>query len=180
MSDTSGEFRGVVQGYQKEDFYMMGQKNSIMKVVPALFAAMTGKWELLCEMERVVEHIAIAVQLLDDLRDWKEDLAARIFTYPLQWAFEHARIDDAQAVGNVLFNGSVASEVVELAISYLNGARAPLSMRCQAPALEAISDARASLRNVQDFLQKPGRVTDPDAVLKEVEEILHPALMYTK
>ncbi|KKP88449.1 MAG: hypothetical protein UR93_C0013G0009 [Berkelbacteria bacterium GW2011_GWA2_35_9] len=110
---------GEIIAYTDEDFAQTARRGALAKTALALCAghADADKHDpILHQVERAVDSLSVALQLTDDLVDWKEDLQNRIFTYPLtELAISGANLGDKQSnVENLLITSKVASQTLEL------------------------------------------------------------------
>jgi len=72
-----------LESYEERDFEMLAKRGSLVKVCAAIFAELSGKWELLDNVEKGLDNLSVALQLVDDLVDWKCDLNNSIYNYPI-------------------------------------------------------------------------------------------------
>jgi hypothetical protein len=98
--------------YTKIDIKAMGRKASLAKVSAAALANITQNQNILPVLECSLDDMAVGIQLLDDLRDWKEDLHAGRFTYPLWLARTTAPELDAALFGDYIPRSAVAGQVL--------------------------------------------------------------------
>ena len=69
--------------YDSQDMEMLGKRGSMAKIPIAVYSGVNGREERIKPLEDAIENTAIAIQLLDDLFDWKEDLRDSIYTQPI-------------------------------------------------------------------------------------------------
>ncbi|MHB9026432.1 MAG: class 1 isoprenoid biosynthesis enzyme [Armatimonadota bacterium] len=116
--------------YEKDELKYLAHKSiPLTSVFQAIFYA-ANKPHFACSMRELVLHTCFGLQLLDDLRDWDEDLARKRFTYPLQRAIEAEELtlaecfteDGKSKIARSVFLGPVYHEVVNIAIDSLKHA----------------------------------------------------------
>lgn len=116
---------GQVRPFPRERFHAIGAgKGAILKASPAMLACMDGRTELVAHLGAVIAPHSVAIQVQDDLQDWRFDLAAGLHSHLLTRALEEAGYDPAaggerrseEAVGHALFYGGVAEEMLGYAI----------------------------------------------------------------
>lgn len=64
-------------------------KVAMAKSIPTALAILTGQDAQIPAWERSLDLVAVAYQLLDDLRDWKEDYGSQTYSYLLAQAIEN-------------------------------------------------------------------------------------------
>lgn len=74
--------------FSEDDFDALGRKASLAKVSVSALATINKDRHLYPTIEQGLDHMAVGVQLLDDLVDWDEDLRSGRFTYPLYLAHD--------------------------------------------------------------------------------------------
>lgn len=75
-----------VQPYSEGDFEVVSRRGGILRCAVRAYAAITGKEEVASIAETGLLKGALAVQLVDDLLDWDDDLRDEIYTAPLATA----------------------------------------------------------------------------------------------
>lgn len=172
------KYRGAFTAWTPEDVDRLGAKNAIMKIAPALYAAMSNRWDLLQPMENFVQAASVGVQLMDDILDAPEDLAAKYFSYPLFLAHQTTGSEDIHSLDHALFNGGGGLQVLDTIDQYMQQCSAIL-MRSKATALmNTLDQVRVSTHQVRAFLQETDKPTDFAVVRKRLEDALHPILLY--
>lgn len=99
-------------------------KGAILKASPAMLACMTGRPELVAELHAVIAPHSIAVQVQDDLQDWRPDFRAGLYSHLLMRALDAAGHDIAaggalpseEEVGQALFYSGCAEEILAYAV----------------------------------------------------------------
>lgn len=165
--------RGSVMRFTDDDLENLGRKNAVMKTAPAALAAVSGRWDLLPTAEAAFQDIAVAVQLVDDLLDWEEDLLEHNFTYPLTLA---ARSNGFEFGGDVservLYEA--APKTLSLAEERLTAALSELSLTDARGTFEIAREAYETVRDARRQLRDPKRV----ASVRELRDVLHPIVCY--
>jgi len=103
--------------YDELEFTRIGERCSLMKACAAAYAHIGGGVPLLEQVEHGLMAVSTAVQLLDDLADWRQDLDAEIYTYPLtrvlqQLGLQSSREADPSKVGAMLLTHGAADDVL--------------------------------------------------------------------
>lgn len=70
----------------QEDHAILAQKSAILKICATALSLKTQQRGLGIQEDEAIDDMLTGIQLLDDLTDWEEDIAARNFTYPLNQA----------------------------------------------------------------------------------------------
>jgi hypothetical protein len=115
--------KGTLTSYSDSDFILLGKKSALINVSAALFASLTGNWQVLSEVERGLLSIAIAVQIMDDLLDWKEDLTNRVYTYPLCLAAERSGLLSEEHIQVGLTSEAVFNRILNCSREHLASGR---------------------------------------------------------
>lgn len=85
---------------------------------------MTDRQYLIVPFEKSLDYFFTAVQLFDDLRDWRSDFKSRKFSYMLSELIEkkslHNRLDTVtiEEIGRMIFFTDLAQDITNLIISY--------------------------------------------------------------
>ncbi len=82
--------RGILTRYGCRDMATLGGKTSICFLPAIAVCLLANRRECIPLFKRVIERRNVAVQIRDDLADWREDLAAHNFTLPLTLALDLA------------------------------------------------------------------------------------------
>jgi hypothetical protein len=102
------------EAYRNEDFAMLGKRGSFGKVPIAVYADISGRNELVAPLENGFEETGIAVQLFDDIFDWKMDLENKIYTHPIALAYNKVKRADHKSIEEGLFcRGAFNDSVLE-------------------------------------------------------------------
>jgi len=99
--------------FEQISLEMLGQKSSLINTSVALYATLTGRWNLCEPLEHGLMAVATGIQLIDDLLDWEEDITSGVDTYPLTLAAQ--RCEGGGSVRDSINSNSVFAEVVDLA-----------------------------------------------------------------
>jgi hypothetical protein len=101
---------------------LMGTKSAWAQVNAALFAAQSGRWDILPRVERGLSAGIIGVQLIDDLLDWEEDVLNGTHTLPLVRAVTHSGAHDVVSLRDTLYKSDFVADILGLAVSHLDEA----------------------------------------------------------
>lgn len=107
--------------YDEEDLLWLGRKFSPIKICAAATAFAAQRLDALARLENALETLHVGYQLLDDLRDWRDDLRHGIWTRPLVLA-HWAGCSGSADVERVLSGDGVLPAVVEEATEHLEAA----------------------------------------------------------
>jgi hypothetical protein len=123
--------KGEVSDYSESDFIMMGNKAALLKASAAALSNVAQDRRRLGRLEEVLLTISIALQLVDDLTDWKHDLKIKNFTFPLAGAIAILAPTSLEAieqeqVSRIFYERKIDDQVLMLAIEYLDTAKALL------------------------------------------------------
>jgi radical SAM protein with 4Fe4S-binding SPASM domain len=77
------QHHGCVSPYTLEDFAWLGRKFSPVKICCTGMAMLANRDDEIPHLEAAIDHCQRGYQILDDLKDWKEDLEKGNYTYPL-------------------------------------------------------------------------------------------------
>jgi hypothetical protein len=114
---------GQAREYKKGDLLRLARKAAPLKIPCAAMSLLAGRQEDIEPLEEMVDHVLVALQLMDDLQDWREDLAQGNYTYFLTRVMVAQGISLSSSltetdVRKALSTGSVLEEVLGLAIEY--------------------------------------------------------------
>jgi hypothetical protein len=110
--------------YEHRDVMRLGKKLSPLKICCAAMTLLADRRELLPALETLIEDLHIACQLVDDIRDWNEDLRLGHWSWALTLAREQLHgVSSPAAVEEALIEGGVALRVLDTAIDHLERAR---------------------------------------------------------
>lgn len=152
------EHHEKVYPYDSEDMIMLGKRGSMAKVPIAIYSGVDGREEPIKPLETAIENTAIAIQLLDDLFDWKEDFRDSIYTQPIVLAAQKAGRFDSSAIEQGLFFRGVFNNILETSQKYLNDARINFNMVGASNAFELVSRFTGNIAQLKDFIDTLGSV----------------------
>jgi hypothetical protein len=111
--------------YHDHDLCMMGQKAALAKVSASALATLAGRRERLQDVELGLQAMAIGIQLLDDLKDWREDLQDGRYTYPLWLASAQTPVEhpDRSDLEHTMYTSAVCGDVLRKLNSHCYEAR---------------------------------------------------------
>jgi len=114
---------GRIIPYNSNDFAMLGKRGSMAKVPIALYADISQNEDPVNGLEAGVGSAGLAVQLFDDIFDWKEDLQAKIYTHPIVLAHQKTGSSDKKSIERGLFYLGALEEVSDIALRHLKDGR---------------------------------------------------------
>ena len=138
--------------YGLEDMKMLGKRGSMAKVPIAIYSGVSGREELMKPLENAIEDTAIAIQLLDDLFDWKEDFKDAIYTQPIVLATQKEGRLDSSAIEQGLFFEGVFNRILKIAQEYLDNARNNFKMAGASNASELVRRFTGNIAQVTEFV----------------------------
>jgi hypothetical protein len=80
------QFCSRIRPWSNDNIQTMGIKLAPLKMAAAAFTLFAGRRKELPILEKLVEYFHVGMQMLDDIDDWREDLARRNYTYFLSLA----------------------------------------------------------------------------------------------
>lgn len=118
VTEEAVQRHGKLSSFEPGDKDLLGRKISPLKCSIRVMAHLAGRSEVaetLCDAVQIQET---GRQLADDLEDWREDLKAGNFTYPLVAAARRLGVSDPQAlpmedVAMALFTTGLAEEILD-------------------------------------------------------------------
>jgi hypothetical protein len=132
---------GQAQEFEEEDLIWLARKAAPLKIPCAAMSLLAGRQEAIEPLEATIDNLIVAFQLVDDLRDWRADLARGCYTYFLTRVM-HARgirsssLLTETEVKTALFAGQVLEEILSLTAEYFGRALESISP-LNAPYLKA-------------------------------------------
>lgn len=143
------EHWGQAKSFSEDDLILLSRKAAPLKISCAAIGLLGGRKELIELLDRMVDYSQVVFQLLDDFKDWRDDLASKNYTYLLVKAAEHCKVKDVSElsepiVRKALYEDGVLKEIFSLAERYSR-----LTLECakeyQTPHLEAY------LKNMESY-----------------------------
>lgn len=112
--------------YRDYDLRLMGQKAALVKVSASALATLADRRERLHDVELGLQAMAIGIQLLDDLKDWREDLQGGRYTYPLWLVSSREPVGhlDQPGMGRAIYTSAVCGDVLRKLNGHCYEARA--------------------------------------------------------
>jgi hypothetical protein len=163
--------------YEKEDFDMLGKRGSMAKVPIALYADLFDKKDLVDALESGLENAAIAVQLFDDIFDWKEDLKNEIYTHPIALAYNKVKQLDHKSIEKGLFCNNAFNDSVNEAMKYLEKGK---NLFCISEAYQLASMLEDFTKNAlylnENAKQLESRYGQSD-LTEDIKKLAHPLLL---
>lgn len=131
-SERQNHFASI-KTYSEEEFKKIAiGKQALTKLVPAALGTITSEWNSIHTYENVIDKLAIAMQLHDDLVDWKDDLQSKRYSWLLNNIILENNLDDhcsSDEVKDLIFSKSYDIELLSKANCY-----------CEDAMLENVSD----------------------------------------
>jgi hypothetical protein len=163
--------------YEKEDFDMLGKRGSMAKVPISLYADISDKKDLAGVLESGLENAAIAVQLFDDIFDWKEDLKNEIYTHPIALAYNKVKQLDHKSIEKGLFCNNAFNDSVNEAMKYLEKGK---NLFCISEAYQLASMLEDFTKNAlylnENAKQLESRYGKSD-LTEDIKKLAHPLLL---
>lgn len=92
---------GVINQYQPRDsFRILSGKSSMAKLIIISLCTLSGREEYMEPLERSFDYYYVADQLLDDFRDWKDDLKNGRYTYLLTRVITGCKLEERVREGD--------------------------------------------------------------------------------
>lgn len=135
---------GPVEQYSEEDTLRLAGVRALLKISGAASALLVGNKQAIMPLSSVLDHIHVALQLVDGMLNWREDLRARRATYFLT---EVALTRNAQEMTSLerlnledfLATSSLPGKVIQRAAKHFSAAK-KVANRLHAPALVTYVD----------------------------------------
>lgn len=131
------EHWGKATPYIEDDLIWIGWKAAPVKMTCAAMAILSGREHLIEPLCQAVDYNQVVFQLLDDWRDWREDLEKGNYTWFLTQVIKEYKLEEAgqlneSHVKRAIFSGSIMQELFSLekkysslALDSLSGVHAP-------------------------------------------------------
>lgn len=162
--------------FDETDIWMLGRKNAVMKVAPALCVALTDNWAILPALENVMDHVAVGVQLIDDVLDWEEDYLHGYFSLPLRVA-DACNAANALEIRQALFVGGAAIDALEIASAEIAKASSILVRNQLAFAFPSLPQAREMVDRMIDFIKR-NKSSSAEEIEWGLRSLVPPVLAY--
>lgn len=167
---------GKLIPYDAKDLVMLGKRGSMAKIPIALYAdASKNEWPVK-NLEMGVENAGLAVQLFDDIFDWKEDLEGKIYTHPIVLAYNKTGDLSPESIEQGLFYMGALKETSDIALHYFKEGRKHFSQAGAtelASTINLLENSAVELNKHVDKLRKEGYV---DNITKKVRRLADPLL----
>ena len=122
-----------INDYSEEEFGKISiGKQALTKLIPAALGAITSEWDIVDSYEKSIDKLALAMQIHDDLVDWKDDLQSKRFSWLLNRAITENNLTSdctVDEIRNIIFNKGYDIELLSKANCY-----------CEESMLENVSD----------------------------------------
>lgn len=114
---------GQVRAFEEADLILLARKAAVLKIPCAALCLLAGREQAIGTLERMVDDLLVSFQFMDDLRDWRGDLAQGNYTYFLTRVMAQRGLGPAAPltemdVEKALFVGVVLDEFLELVAEY--------------------------------------------------------------
>jgi hypothetical protein len=114
---------GTAAEYSEEDLIKLSRKAAAMKIPFAALCVLSDRLQEIESFSKMMDYDQIVYQMIDDWRDWKEDLKRGSYTYLLVQAMKYCKLQDASQlteghVKNAVFMGDAGEKVFEMAKNY--------------------------------------------------------------
>jgi hypothetical protein len=114
-----------IRSWSIQEIEMLGNKLSPLKIAAAAFSILGKRRDQIPQFERLIENFHIAMQMLDDIDDWKEDLGRKNFTFFLSECAIEMKLKDGLARDLVIrYVPQLAlTKTLKICITYLRRSR---------------------------------------------------------
>jgi hypothetical protein len=114
---------GQARAFDKDDLLLLARKAAVLKIPCAALCLLAGREEAIGTLEKMVDTLMVSFQFMDDLRDWRGDLAQGNHTYFLTRVTAQRGPSPATPltemdVDKALFVGVVLDEYLGLVAEY--------------------------------------------------------------
>jgi hypothetical protein len=163
--------------YRDEDLKMIGRKSALLKTCAAAFGCRTGRHDVVAGVESLLETVAVAVQLMDDLRDCEEDNESGFYSYPL--ALSYARKGSELSLHKKTLDAITVVQTLALARAFL-GRSLEICFRFEAEMMvEFVGALRTSIttleKDVPDLVEAGDQIRF-DKLQRKLTERIHPRM----
>lgn len=140
-----------VEVFSEEDFILLSRKAAPFKIPFAAIGILAGNEQKIQAFSDMMDYDQVVYQIIDDWRDWREDLSKGNFTYFLMKAMEYCNIRDSSDltethVKKAIYIGNITEKVMEIAKKYNRLSRESIS-KVKINYLEAYLQLEADLYN---------------------------------
>lgn len=167
---------GKLIPYNDKDLAMLGKRGAMAKIPLALYSDISQKDRIVAPLETAIENSAVAIQLFDDLLDWKEDLRDSIYTQPIVLAHQHCSSLEEQAVERGLFCSDASAKILTMAQHYFDKGKQYFSISNARSLSELIDTLQTNIAEMQTYLTAR-RNTSGHGITKDLKERFHPLLL---
>lgn len=116
--------RSDLSSPSEANFEKLGKKFSMLKVNNVVFAGISGRTDILKDLNSFLENYHICMQLIDDIKDWRIDLECGNTSYFLNEVLLHSgACDDLEELDRLIAYSGFTRRTVEKAMDYLRLAR---------------------------------------------------------
>lgn len=117
---------GKIESYSKEEYLSISKgKQAMCKIIPAMFCCFQGDFTVLEDYERVIDITSSALQIYDDLRDWKTDFTAQRLSWILNSILYESGLNlcsDSNLVSDYLFDNEIDIHFLDISRRMLDEA----------------------------------------------------------
>ncbi len=150
------------------DLLWFGKKFSMLKINNLVFTRLSGREDLLEDLNSFLENYHICMQLIDDLKDWRVDLAHGHISYFLNYVIRNCdNINNNEDLDKIIANSEFARRMAEKAMDYLLLARSNVK-HIDNPFLNSLIDEGED--SIQTILL--GREQNREELIEKVVSIL--------
>lgn len=108
------------------DVNLSGQKAALGKLSAFALALTSDQQEALIDLEVGMDRLAVGLQLIDDIVDWRDDFEGNRFTLPILNALDSIRVsgepESLTCVGQEIFSNGAGEGVLRIALNYFQEA----------------------------------------------------------
>jgi hypothetical protein len=121
MAERKNHF-SVLNNYEFHEFIKIAKgKPALAKIIPAAISSLDNSFETISAYEMAMDELSIALQLFDDLKDWKEDLRKGRYSWLLTRIITEHNLPQSTSekeVSQILFKGEYDIQQLHLANQY--------------------------------------------------------------
>lgn len=107
---------GKINDYDWDNFFLIAKgKQAMCKIVPAMLCVLVNDFTMLKDYESAIDRCSVAMQLYDDLRDWKDDFKSKHISYLLNKIIIGGNFSlntDLSEISGYLFDKKIDTEVL--------------------------------------------------------------------
>ncbi len=136
---------GAVRRYTQEDILQLAGTRALLKIHGAAVVMLTDNQRVIVPLGSILDHIHIALQLMDGIINWRDDMQARRVTYFLTEVAIDLKVPEMSGLGRLnlerfMITTPLLVKVANKALDHLSAAQ-KVAGRLDVPALASYIDA---------------------------------------